>query len=384
MRVVLLGFLIAAGAVYGSGALYFFRHERTSQSLDAARSLPASEIEHPEATLALIRDGMEQRDYSPRVGELVARAEAQVPSFYQPHAYRATYHTARLEAPGRTREAFEAALLRFPANGRLHLDYARWLLMAPSVLPGVAGTRDEAERHLHVALELEPRLTPDALATLERYGVPPEHWTDIVPDTLDARRSMVSELARAGHREAALQHLRPLLARTKEAGYQRQAAYWALSWGDPELALEAVHAWRANSEGSAWRIEPHEAGLVEARARLRLGEMDAAFDVFRSTLNDVGPSSSAGLKLLCGMGEEYLRLGRIVLAESVFAEAAGYSPSYPPALLGLARVHRRQGDPMRAIAYYQKALQLDPENAAVKDELLNVMTAAGAGRSGRR
>jgi tetratricopeptide (TPR) repeat protein len=352
MRVVLLGIFVALGAVYSSGALYFWRHERSSQSLEAARSLPPSELEHPEATLALIRDAMEERDFSPRVGELVERSREQVPSFYQPPAYQATYYAARLEEPARTREGYEAALARFPANGRLHLDYARWLLMAPSVLPGVVEARDAAEEQIRLALGLEPDLTPDALETLGRYGVPSEHWPDIVPDTIDARRLMVSALARAGHRDEALSYLRPLLARTEEVRHQRQAAYWALSWGDPELALEAVKLWQANRDRTGF--EPQEPGLLAARAHLRLGEMDAAYDVFRSTLNDVGPSSSAGLKLLCGMGEEYRRL-----------------------LLGLARLHRQQGNDRQAITYYRKILRVEPENAAATNELMSVLARPG-------
>jgi tetratricopeptide (TPR) repeat protein len=94
---------------------------------------------------------------------------------------------------------------------------------------------------------------------------------------------------------------------------------------------------------------------------------------FRSTLEAVGPSSSAGLKLLCGMAEEYLRLRRLVLAESIFAEATSYSPSYVRALLGLARVRLRYGDEVEAIEYYQKILQLDPENAPAKNELGNLI-----------
>jgi len=42
--------------------------------------------------LALIRDGIEQKDFSPRVGELVERSRSQVPSFYQPPSYQAVYH----------------------------------------------------------------------------------------------------------------------------------------------------------------------------------------------------------------------------------------------------------------------------------------------------
>ena len=313
---------------------------------------------------------MEQDDFSPRVGELVEVALSQLPSFYQPRVYEALYHANRLEEPGRTRDAFEAALERFPANGRLHLDYARWLLMAPSKFPTVLDGQSKAEAHITVALGVESNLTQEALETLARYDVSAERWTDLVPDDLDARRRLVLALARDGHRDQALEHLVPLLARTVDSRYLREEAYWALSWGDLALALEAVEKWK---QAAATSGEPHEPGLLAARAHLALGEMDAAYDVFRSTLETVGPSSSAGLKLLCGMAEEYFRLQRLVLAESIFAEATSYSASYVRALLGLARIRLRHGDEVEAMEYYQKILQLDPENAPAKNELGNLV-----------
>jgi len=370
VRVVLVGLLGGMGAVYGAGAFHFWVAEHRSQSLEAARSALPSELRHPEATLALIRDGMERDDFSPRVGELIERALGQLPAFYQPRVYEALYHANRLEEPVLTRDAFEAALERFPANGRLHLDYARWLLRAPSMFPGVPDGQADAEAHITTALGVEPNLTQEALDTLARYEVSAERWSNLVPDELDARRRLVLALARGGHRDQALDQLAPLLARTVDPRYLREAAYWALGWGDPALALEAVEKWKHAAKPSG---EAHEPGLVAARAHLALGEMDAAYDVFRSTLEAVGPSSSAGLKLLCGIAEEYYRLRRLVLAESIFTEATGYSPSYVRALLGLARVRLRLGDEVEAIEYYQKILQLDPDNAAATNELGNLI-----------
>lgn len=370
MRIVLVGLVALVAAVYSTGAIYFWTQERRAQSIDAARSMPVSELHHPEATLALIRDGMEQKDFSPRVGELVTISKRQLPSFYQPHVYQALFHANRLEAPDRTAAGFEAALERFPANGRLHLDYARWLLRAPSLHPSVASRREKAERHLTTALGVESTLTQEALETLARYDVPPERWADLVPDGVDARRRLVVALARGGHRDEALEHLRPLVERMTNPASLRQAAHWALSWGDPALALRVVEAWEKTSHPGA---DPHEPGLLAARAHLALGEMDAAYDVFRATLDDVGASSSSGLKLLCGMAEEYYRLGRYVLAESIFSEATSYSPSYVRALLGLARIHVRGGEDDEASAYYEKILRVDPDNARAQKELTDLM-----------
>ena len=379
MRVVVLGFFIAVGVIYSSGALYFWTQEQSAQSLEAARASSPADVHHPEATLALIRDGMEQNDFSPRMGELVERSSRQLPSFYQPPVYRAIYHATRLEEPARTHEAFAAALRRFPANGRLHLDYARWLLMAPSRFPGVSDPEapgrlldlaHEAEEHLKIAMRVELNLTEEAIETLRQYAVAPERWAELLPDDLDARRQLVLALARDGHRDEALAHLRPLLARTTDVRQQREAALWALSWGDPNLTLEAVEQWKKNAKTGN---DAHEPGLVAARAHIALGQMDKAYDVFRATLKDVRPSSSAGLKLLCGMGEEYLRLRRVILAESIFTEATNYSPSYARALLGLARTHRQSGNDTQAIEYYQKVLRVDPENTYANRELGNLV-----------
>ncbi len=73
------------------------------------------------------------------------------------------------------------------------------------------------------------------------------------------------------------------------------------------------------------------------------------------------------------MGEEYLRLRRLILAESVFTEATNYSPSYARALLGLARTHRQSGNETLAIEYYQKVLRVDPDNTSAERELGNLV-----------
>ena len=253
MRVALLALFIVIGAGYGTGAFYFWTHERRAQSPVEAGATPVSELEHPEATLAVIRQSLESNDFSPRVRTLVDRALRQTPAFYQPPLYLAVYHTNRLEQPGSTYQAFEAAIRRYPANGRLHLDYARWLLMAPSLLPIAPASdlsapqhdfRREGEAQLRMALTLEPDLTRAGIETLEVRGVPAHRWPEIVPDDLEARHQLVLALARGGHRDDALALIRTLLPRYATARRCRQVASWALAWGDPELALRAVAQWR--------------------------------------------------------------------------------------------------------------------------------------------
>ena len=283
-----------------------------------------------------------------------------------------------------TYEAFEAAVRRYPANGRLHLDYARWLFMSRTLLPGVPDSESpdryldlfrKGEEHLRIALSLEPDLTEEGLETLRRQQIPANRWADSVPDDHLARRRLVQALAGDGHREEALALLRPLLPQISDVRYCRQAANWALAWGDPVLALEAVERWKELAKrGGQKGIEPHEAGLYMARAYLAQGEANEAYDVFRNTLNDVGPSSSSGLKLLCAMGNEYMRLRHPVLAESVFIEATSYSPTYVPALHGLARAYRQAGKQSEAIEQYHKLLVVDPDNERAHVELTTLTT----------
>ena len=372
MRVLLLGFFAAVGAVYAAGALYFFSHERTSQSLEVARALTPSELEHPEATLALIRDGMERRDFSPRVGALVARSREQVPSFYQPPTYQATYHATRLEEPETTREGFEAALLRFPANGRLHLDYARWLLLAPSVLPGAVEALDDAEAHMREALSLEPNLTPDALETLGRYGVPPERWTDIV-----SRRSRSPAIDGGGSRAggspgdcarasstASRPNQRGALSASDRVLGSLLGRSGAGSRGSESLEVERgdIRA-RASRTGTPGRTRPPQA-WGDGRG---LRRVPYDLERRRAVVECRAETSFAGwAKSICACGASCSR-------RVFFAEATGYSPSYVRALLGLARVHARQRNQMEAILHYQKILQIDPEHQAAKDELVRVM-----------
>lgn len=371
MRLVLLGILAGGVFLYAVVAVDFWRQERGSQSIERARAFPPGELKHPEATLGLIRDSLERDDFSEPVGELVIHARRQAPSSHEAPAFAAVFHSGRLEEPARTRESFESAISRFPASGRLHLDFARWLLMAPSRIAGAAPAESEAEDRVRAALSLEPNLTREALETLARFDVPPERWVGLVPEAPQPRRALVVALAEVGHREMALENLRELLVADTDGWWKHRAAELALAWGDPQLALDAVRLLKVDEDRTG--VESHEPGLLETIAYLRLEQLDAGYDAFRAALADVGPTSSDGLKLLCGVAEEYGRRRQFVLAESLFLEASSYAPSYVRALLGLARVRARIGDTESAVAYYERVLMLEPSNERAKAELVSIM-----------
>jgi tetratricopeptide (TPR) repeat protein len=230
-----------------------------------------------------------------------------------------------------------------------------------------------AERHIAKAIELEPDLARQGLDILRRNRVSPDRWAALLPDQETVRMQLLTVLFNEGHREEALGLLRGILAEVTDLDTLKQASDRALRWGEPSLALEAAQRWMEweKSEGITSRY--HEAGLAVAKAHLELGETDAAYRVFRDTLEAIGPSSPAGLALLCSMGSEYLRKRQVVSAQSVFGEAAMLAPRHVPALLGLARTFRLMRDEEQAIEEYKRVLRIEPDHAEAERELARLL-----------
>lgn len=385
MRFLLAAFSGLAAIVYAAGALHFHAQERAARTPEAIALTSLARIHHPEAALGRLRAAFEANDFSEELEPWLHRALREVPSFYQPPFLLAAYHANRLERPALVRNAFEAALARYPANGRLRLTYAQWLYgaIAEGIAPVVA-VREEAEdiaamaeRQLARALALEPDLTGIALDLLARHRVAPERWVELAPDDLGARRQLLLFLAQRGEKERAALLLREVLEGldiedARAMGLLRQAPAWALDWGDPELALRAARRWQEREEKTRG-VTDSRAALFVARAELELGEPDAAYASFRENLKRIeeglGASSRAALELLCDMGYEYLRRGQVTLAQSLFSEAKTLGPSYTPASLGLARVYRRSGNNGAAVEEYRALLRRHPGNAEARREL---------------
>ncbi len=379
MRLFLMAPFAALGIAYMTGAFYFCQQERWARTPpDNELEAAPSRLQHPEATLEVIDSAFASNNFSPDVLNFVNRSLEQVPSFYQGPFLLASYHANRIEAPFRTRQGYEEALERYPANGRLHLSCAQWLLGTRLLYPGfqVEGSTEEvsrlAEEHLKEALRLEPDLTQAGLVLLQRHRMAPDRWSELVPDEIAARRELFRALARAGHPQEALELLREMIEQNPEPELFREAAAWALRWGDPALALESALQWQEAALNQSLP-EYSRATLQLARAHLSRGEKEAAYQVFRQAFKEIEARSSAsspsGLQLLCGMAYEYMRHGQTVMAESLFAEANTLAPYHVPASLGLARTYRRAGDRDAAIKQYQNVLQLDPENSAAEKEL---------------
>jgi Tfp pilus assembly protein PilF len=333
--------------------------------------------------MSVVRDAFAARNYSDEVLKYVTLSIEQAPSCYQPPFLLASYYANRIEEPDLTRRGFEAALRRYPFNGRLHLNYAQWLFTSSQNFirlttdgAPTGRARQLAETHVEAALRLEPNLTRAALNLLENHRVLPERWSKLVPDTLSAQRQLFPVLARAGYRTEALELLRHLLQANQDIGLFREATNWALAWGDAELSLESARRWQEMASGRGL-ADFGQASLQVARVHLRVGDFEAAYQVTRSALQEIerraSESSTVALELLCGMANEFLRDGQPAMAESLFAEAITRSPRYAPACLGMARTYRRSGNPAAAMELYRKALQLDPKNTEAERELAQLI-----------
>jgi tetratricopeptide (TPR) repeat protein len=125
------------------------------------------------------------------------------------------------------------------------------------------------------------------------------------------------------------------------------------------------------SDGDGSKIV--EAALWVSRAQIASGDETGAYEALATTLESVetrfGHESRASLELLCAMGEEYATRGQLVLAESLYREAASRRSSYAPALLGLARTLRRAGSDLDAVEQYEQVLRLEPDNDSAREEL---------------
>jgi Tfp pilus assembly protein PilF len=109
-----------------------------------------------------------------------------------------------------------------------------------------------------------------------------------------------------------------------------------------------------------------------------LGDLESAYEVVRDALEEMEkqPRSSrmARLELLNGMGYEYLRVRKTVLARSLFLKARSLAPYHAASSLGLARAYRGEGDRKAAIEQYRRVLKLERHNVEAKRELKKLLT----------
>ena len=383
MRFVLFGSAMLVGAVYLTAAMDFYRQERAvaDSEFEAVDFDVSSRLRHPEAILGSLRRAFESGNYFDGIEPYLRIASFEAPSYYQSPFLLTVYRANRLEEPELVRHGFEASIRRFPANGRLRLTYARWLLAAK---PSLEGERPPeyirlALTNLEKAVALEEDLVQQGLVHVRWSGAPPEEWMELMPDSVTARRQLLQTLVQSGYRSEAVALLEEMLEVSGEPELFQLSSTWALQWGEPELALQAARGWQESErEGGRTGIQLARATLQVARAYLALGAQDSARRAVREVLEEMETQSRisrpARLELMNGMGYEYLRLGQTVLARSMFLKARSLAPYHADAWLGLARTYRREGDRKSAKEHYEKVLALDRNNVVARRELQGLLS----------
>jgi Tfp pilus assembly protein PilF len=378
MRLALLLLLLLAGTIYTGAAWHSYR-EDTSAREDRANPPPEG-FRHPEANLRIVRAAIENNDYSDRLLPHLERSLDEAPSYYQVPFLIAAFYANRLERPDLVRRSFEAALARFPSNGRLHLIYAEWLLTPRATAPYRAFRREAGPESRELALErltsataLEPDLTRQALRLMLRFQVPVVEWADRLPRSEATQALILESLDRASEdREVRARFLTESLATASTIELRRRISQYSERWGEPELALEAASKWREAAVASGEGREIVGATVAIARHLLAGSDSERAYQLLRETLREMEARSlpaENSLELLCLLADEYRRRRQHAMAQGLYSEAVALSAHYAPAHVGLARNHRELGELESSRRELERVLEFDPSNADAAREL---------------
>lgn len=376
MRPLVLLLAGSAVVLYSFAAFESYREEVRAREMMAPETVEKGEpSRHPEANLRRLRNAFAAREYTDDLEPYLDRALAQAPTFYQAPFLLAAFYANRLERPRVVEASFEAAIARFPSNGRLHLTYAEWLLAPRATAPyrsyrvvSGAGERTERERaleHITRATRLEPELVRHALDILLRFRTPVSTWVDVLPDD-EATHPLI--LAAADQTPPDPHTRRELLtsylSRTQNVVTLKSLAFYARKWDEPEIGLRASENWHRIALESGVGSEVTQATLSLAGDCLDGGQPDMAYSAVRTSLSSL---DERGLDddraaLIVGAGHTYLARGRLAMAESLFTEAVTLFPYHANARLGLAQTYQRAGNPEGALRELRRVLELDPEN----------------------
>jgi Tfp pilus assembly protein PilF len=400
MRLLVMLFSAVVAGIYLTVSLYLYRQEHWAREPPTNEPHALSRMDHPEAILALLRARLEAGDEDDELDAGLRSALQKAPASYQSPFLLATHHANRLEEPRRVRHAFEIALKRYPANGRIHVAYGIWLLTARADLAAwralsedSASTFDPLEPalgQLKTGVTLEPALLDSALSGLARYRVPPGEWEGLVPDDDQARLRLVLALQESGNEARASQLLGRVMKSARDPKLLRHGIDWALAWHEPELALAAAEKWleeELEAMGDSGSESVAESTLSLVRLHLALGDPDSAYRAARVTLDRLESSRAASrrerVSLLCAIGYQLSQYGQLLLAESLFTEATALDPGDADAALALARSLRQTGNLADAIEQYEYSLRLDANLTDAKTELSQLLAGVANGARGR-
>ncbi len=387
--------LLAAGlsAVYATGALYLFEQERAARDPVGLGEEEVARLRHPDALLGALQHRFDAQRFGPSELALAYRALGEAPTFYQTPFFIATYHANRFEDVSSIRKGFEAAIARYPANGRLHLAFATWLLKsrtslngwqdpdAPGLLPGLLkDPLPVAEKHMKRGMELEPELTWPALEALRLYRIPPERWVALTPPAPLAQRHLLDALLAGHYYEVGFAILHERLEQLSDPDLLRTAAQIGLEGGDFDLALNAAQKWQAVLEkGRGPASSSLEPVLLMSRTYAELGDLEASDRVLEQALARVeekyGSSGRITLEFLCSLGDEYGRRQQWLSAESFYGQALSRNSAFVPALYGLGAARHRSGDREGAIEAFESVLRVDATHPQAKADLKQLLRA---------
>ncbi len=378
MRLALILLFLAAGSIYTSAAWHSYREEVSARG--DGTSPPLEAFRHPEANLRILRNAIAASEFTDSLLPHIERSLEEAPSFYQPPLLMATFYANRLERPELTRRSFEAALARFPSNGRLHLTYAEWLLAPRASLPyrvyrreGGPESRSLALERLETATTLEPDLTRQALDLMLRFQVPVAEWAERLPRSETTKSLMLDTVDRTpGDRDIRARLLSEFLETASTIELQKRIVDYGERWGEPGLSLEAALKWRETSIQAGDGREIVRATVTVGRHLLGSGESERAYGLLRETLATLSERSfptEHALELLCLLADEYRNLRQYAMAQGLYSEAVAMSPYYVPGYLGLSRNYRALGDLENARRELDEVIELDPSNESAAREL---------------
>lgn len=149
-----------------------------------------------------------------------------------------------------------------------------------------------------------------------------------------------------------------LLLMTPQAQNQRAEAERLANSGEYAQALQQFQSVAAANPDDI------DARLWIARMHAKLGHPEHAADVYRSILS-VQPQQADAL---LGAGEALIALDRLNEASELLKQAEALSPDRPAILAAQGRLHHAANHTTLSLAYYNRALALDPNNAQLRAE----------------
>jgi YaiO family outer membrane protein len=151
-------------------------------------------------------------------------------------------------------------------------------------------------------------------------------------------------------------------AQTQPAGDARAQAEQLARSGSYRAALERFQAIAAANPGDV------EARLWIARLYSTLGEHRRAADIYHSIV----ASNPQQLDALLGLGHTLIVLGRLTEAADTLARAESLASENASVLAAQGRLHAAAGRTALALAYYNRALTINPGDEAVRREYAEV------------